>query len=497
MYPFLIYFVISFRKHSEYSMGASLVTAPALNSLSSLVVRAYCHQVIRLSATLPSLCDKEVTSNVHGVRPEFLQDPKPDADRDTKAMAPVYFIGKVIWAKGFDKVLELQEGFKEETGDYFKMDVYGTGTDESAIKRAFFGRKGSSSKDESTASSPKSDDEGRDNSKKAYAPLAASDVFGKTESLRSLLSDQSPVPPPHNNHDDSTDDDSDATSNADNDETPYSSDTEGGNGTDDDKAKSANNDTEAPGNENTVLSILSDASGKAFSTGIETAGATASLIESAMAAVFSLKSKRSKASPTKKKASRLHIVPLRARYKWRSTPLPARFLGTKDHALLRDIPEHYIFLNMSATEVLCTTTAEALAMGKYVILPKHPSNEFFYQFPNCLAYEDVDDCVTKMQYALSNRPEHLMEKHVHMLSWDGATERLFQAAAITETEQARREESGMIAADDKAAKFHVDSAGKSQKVKNMISGSGLLSKRDSAGNLKPDTEEAASPEANK
>ena len=476
----------------EYSMGASLVTAPALNSLSSLVVRAYCHQVIRLSATLPSLCEKEVTSNVHGVRPEFLEEPKPDPDRNPQAMAPVYFIGKVIWAKGFDKVLEVQERFKDETGDYFRMDVYGTGNDESAIQRAFFGRKGLGSANDSGTTTPvMSDDEGRDAPKRAnYAPLAA-DVFGKTASLRSILNDPRQLHP-HNHDAESTDEDSDATSIADNDETPYSSDTEEANVAGEIEATTDGDGDITAAPENTVLSILTDASGKAFSTGVETAGATATLIESAMAAVFNRKTKRSKESPTKKKSSRLSLVPIRARYKWRSIPLPARFLGTKDHALLRDIPEHTIFLNMSTTEVLCTTTLEALAMGRYVIIPKHPSNEFFYQFPNCLAYDDLDDCVSKLQYALSNRPEHLMEKYVHMLSWEGATERLFKAAAITEAEETRRMESGMIAADWKAARFHVDSAEKSQMVKNMISGGGILSKRGSSASLKDETEITAS-----
>ena len=56
-----------------------------------------------------------------------------------------------------------------------------------------------------------------------------------------------------------------------------------------------------------------------------------------------------------------YFDPPQSRFEWRRNPIPARFLGVKDHALLRDIPEHKIFLNMSITEVLCTTTAEALA----------------------------------------------------------------------------------------------------------------------------------------
>jgi hypothetical protein len=73
----------------------------------------------------------------------------------------------------------------------------------------------------------------------------------------------------------------------------------------------------------------------------------------------------------KKKKKPFFFDPPQSRFEWRRHPIPARFLGAKDHAMVRDITEHKIFLNMSITEVLCTTTAEALAMGKFVIIPKH------------------------------------------------------------------------------------------------------------------------------
>lgn len=109
----------------QYGYTTSLVTEPALNKLSAMMVRAYCTKAIRLSDTLPSYdASKEVTCNIHGVRSEFLDPPvvKEKASGVEKC-APVYFVGKVIWAKGFDLLLELQERYKVAFGVYFPMDV--------------------------------------------------------------------------------------------------------------------------------------------------------------------------------------------------------------------------------------------------------------------------------------------------------------------------------------------------------------------------------------
>ncbi|MCL1127949.1 glycosyltransferase [Shewanella surugensis] len=53
-----------------------------------------------------------------------------------------------------------------------------------------------------------------------------------------------------------------------------------------------------------------------------------------------------------------------------------------------DLQRYKIFINPSYSEVLCTTTLEAIAMGKWVLIPKHISNDYFYQFKNVLVYDD-------------------------------------------------------------------------------------------------------------
>ncbi|XP_020100785.1 digalactosyldiacylglycerol synthase 2, chloroplastic-like isoform X1 [Ananas comosus] len=101
----------------------------------------------------------------------------------------------------------------------------------------------------------------------------------------------------------------------------------------------------------------------------------------------------------------------------------------RDHAdpLFHD---YKVFLNPSTTDVVCTTTAEALAMGKIVICANHPSNDFFKQFPNCHIYNNEDEFVKLTLDALSGQPEPLTDEQRHELSWEAATERFIDAAEL-------------------------------------------------------------------
>ena len=92
-----------------------------------------------------------------------------------------------------------------------------------------------------------------------------------------------------------------------------------------------------------------------------------------------------------------------------------------------------MFLNPSTTDVVCTTTAEALAMGKIVVCANHPSNEFFKQFPNCRTFENSDGFVKLTQQALAEQPAQLTDAQRHELSWEAATERFLRAAELEQS----------------------------------------------------------------
>jgi len=108
--------------------------------------------------------------------------------------------------------------------------------------------------------------------------------------------------------------------------------------------------------------------------------------------------------------------------------LDVSFFPPTDHAGRR-LRDYKVFVNPSQSEVLSTTTAEALAMGKFVVIQRHPSNAFFMTFRNTLAYDTASEFLEQLQYAMEHQPQPLSTDERRQLSWEGATERFL--AAVT------------------------------------------------------------------
>eukprot|EP00850_Spirogloea_muscicola_P011713 SM000073S21489 [mRNA] locus=s73:545398:552936:- [translate_table: standard] len=108
----------------------------------------------------------------------------------------------------------------------------------------------------------------------------------------------------------------------------------------------------------------------------------------------------------------------------RKQNLPLTFHGRKDHADPIIAP-YKVFVNAAVSDVLCTTTAEAIAMGKFVVITDHPSNEFFkVNFPeNCITYDPnrPEDFSRALCQALKGHPAPLSAEQRKMLTWEAVT----------------------------------------------------------------------------
>lgn len=117
--------------------------------------------------------------------------------------------------------------------------------------------------------------------------------------------------------------------------------------------------------------------------------------------------------------------------------LSLQFLGPKDH-LSEDMAAYRVFVNPSTSDVVATTSAEALAMGKWILVPRHPCNSFFADFQNCLVYENDDQFSDMLIHASRHDPQPLSESEINKLTWECATDRLLHCCSETNTERSKR-----------------------------------------------------------
>mmetsp|Transcript_12386 Transcript_12386/g.35438 ORF Transcript_12386/g.35438 Transcript_12386/m.35438 type:complete len:712 (+) Transcript_12386:54-2189(+) len=418
----------------RYGIGASVIAAPAITAFNALVVRAYCNRVIKLSGVLQEFVPgKEVTCNVHGVRPDFLtpltEDDKCNEGVSSHAVSGcsdepggrqrripcVYFIGKLLWAKGFDDMLEIQDRYRKRTGCFFPVDIYGGGPDENAIKRAFFGRRMPPASKNTEALTTDAEEDG--------PSVFSNPTSLRTQSIALLKKGQEE----RNGKDKIYSLGFEVTTKSNDSLENIEYVVEAVEGIDDESLES----TPSP------LNIIGDVSTSSFSTGVATSVAACKVGDAAVRSILSLVFTPEQwveghtGGTNSKNFPKYMFDPPQSRFELRRNPVPATFCGVMDHALAKSMPLK-IFLNPSVSEVLCTTTAEALAMGKFVIIPRHPSNSFFEQFPNALMYDSLEGAVDKLIFAMESAPAPLDALFSRLLSWEAATERLIKASTVVE-----------------------------------------------------------------
>ena len=366
-------------------------------------------------------------------------------------------------------MLDVQDAYRKKNKEYFSIDIYGRGPEETSIARAFHGRNHTlptkrPEKKPLLTPSPSMDAMNNPQDLNAAAVFAnpasikdqSTKAIHEMKSLRMFGGED--VLPQY-----------------------FNLGLEVSNSSQDVTYVKENRKEQQPTND--PLNILGDLSAKSVGTGMAVSNAVYHIADSSIKNILksSFSQGKSKSSSGKEKGDgndssdeeKKHFIfdPPKSRWELRRHPIPAKFPGIIDHAQLIS-PHHKIFLNPSTSEVLCTTTAEALAMGKFVILPKHPSNDFFLQFANCLAYETLEECAEKIKWAMDRNPIPLSEEERHKFTWEAATERLISSSLVTFREARERSEKGMDKTDARIAYWLSESGEKGNMLRSLFSRKG-------------------------
>ena len=71
-----------------------------------------------------------------------------------------------------------------------------------------------------------------------------------------------------------------------------------------------------------------------------------------------------------------------------------------------------IFINASTSDVVATTSLEALAMGKWLLCAQHPCNAFAQRFANCLVHRTPEEFAQNLARAQAQEPKPLTQQEL-------------------------------------------------------------------------------------
>lgn len=95
-------------------------------------------QVIRLSAATQEYIES-IICNVHGVNPKFLEIGEKKREQQQKGVKAftkgAYFIGKMVWSKGYKELLQLLKDHQKELSA-LEIDLFGSGEDSDEVHKA-------------------------------------------------------------------------------------------------------------------------------------------------------------------------------------------------------------------------------------------------------------------------------------------------------------------------------------------------------------------------
>mmetsp|Transcript_7478 Transcript_7478/g.22703 ORF Transcript_7478/g.22703 Transcript_7478/m.22703 type:complete len:532 (+) Transcript_7478:91-1686(+) len=120
---------IAYAVNWDFPMG--LIKGGLLWFYNKWCTRTHTHRIIKLSDAMQGF-PRQITCNVHGVRERFLSIGS-SADPESFSHG-AYFVGKLVWQKGYNRLIPLLKFHYEKTGEAVTMEWFGAGENYEEIR---------------------------------------------------------------------------------------------------------------------------------------------------------------------------------------------------------------------------------------------------------------------------------------------------------------------------------------------------------------------------